>query len=178
MTRPARDPAATLRLLWRHALTDVDKPGRTGVNVDGIVEVATDVADRHGLGALTMRRVAHELGVSTMTPYNYVPGKAELIDLMLDELYSAMPVTIDPDDGWREKVTAVAADNRALHRTHPWTLQVQTVRPALGPGLLSKYERELSAFDGIGLTDLEMDAGLAHLLGMVARHRARRGPSG
>jgi AcrR family transcriptional regulator len=156
-----------MRLLWRHTLPDVDKPSRTGLTIDRVVEVAIDVADSDGLAAVTIRRVAQELGVSTMTPYSYVPRKAELINLMLDELYARMAVTINSGDAWRGKVTAVAADNRTLHRSHPWTVEAQAVRPALGPGMLSKYERELSAFDGIGLTDLEMDAALAHLLGIV-----------
>ena len=56
-----------------------------------MVEAAIALADANGLEAVTMRAVAERLGVSPMTLYTYVPGKAELLDLMLDALWLAMP---------------------------------------------------------------------------------------
>jgi AcrR family transcriptional regulator len=50
-----------------------------------------DLADRDGLESVTMRRIAQVLGVAPMTLYTYVPGKAELIDLLLDAAYLTMP---------------------------------------------------------------------------------------
>ena len=52
--------------------------------------------------------------------------------------------------------------------SHPWVLQVATTRPPLGPGTCAKYEHELQAFDGLGLSDLEMDSALTYVLGFVA----------
>jgi AcrR family transcriptional regulator len=132
-----------------------------------VVDTATAIADAEGLGAVTMRRVAGELGVSAMTVYTYVPGKAELVDAMLDAAYARMPRTDTRGRPWRERLTAVADENRALCRTHPWVAGVHTARPTLGPGAMARYEHELSALDGLGLTDVQMDDALTYLTGFV-----------
>ncbi|MEU3560788.1 TetR/AcrR family transcriptional regulator [Kitasatospora sp. NPDC006786] len=165
----AGDPARTLALLW--GLTAEEKPGRRGPrqarSTGEIATVAIALADAEGADAVTMRRVAQELGLSPMALYTYVPGKAELLDLMLDTVYATMPRSTPADEGWRSRVTAVADDNRALHRAHPWVAAVSTSRPPLGPGLMAKYEYELRAFEGTGLSDVDLDAALTHLLGFV-----------
>jgi AcrR family transcriptional regulator len=132
-----------------------------------VVERATAIADAEGLEAVTMRRVAEALQVAPMTLYTYVPGKAELLDLMLDTAYARMPRTSTDGAPWRERVAAVAEENRALFERHPWVAAVCTVRPPLGPGQMAKYEHELSALDGLGLADVEMDDCLTHLLSFV-----------
>lgn len=163
----AGDPARTLRLLWRSAEEAPRRGPRQGLTIDGVVAAATELADAEGLAALTMRKVAQALGVVAMTLYTYVPGKAELLDLMLDAAYTRMERTPSAGRPWRERVAAVAAENRRLFETHPWAAQVSTVRPLLGPGQMAKYEHELSALDGLRLTDVEVDASLTHLLGFV-----------
>ncbi len=114
-----------------------------------------------------MRGVAQRLGVTPMTLYTYVPGKAELLDLMLDAVYLRMPRADHTAVPWRTKVEAVARENRDLYRRHTWVATLPTTRPPLGPGLMAKYEHELAAFDGLGLDDVEMDAALTFLLGFV-----------
>jgi AcrR family transcriptional regulator len=167
------DPARTLALLWRGRGRASDAgPRRRGprprLSVDDIVEAAVAIADTEGLDALTMRAVAERVGSSPMTLYTYVPGKAELLDLMLDALYVAMPrAPWSRRQGWRARLRSVAETNRELFDSHPWAARVSTARPPLGPGLMAKYEHELAALDGLGLTDLDMDAALAHLLAFV-----------
>ncbi|WP_326696633.1 TetR/AcrR family transcriptional regulator [Streptomyces sp. NBC_01754] len=161
------DPARTLQLLWRDSSPDRRRGPRRGLSVDAVVEAATAVADPEGLDAVTMRRVARELGVVPMTLYTYVPGKSELLDLMLDAAYARMPRTDTTGQPWRRRVTAVAEENKALFERHPWAAAVSTARPPLGPGQMSKYEHELSALDGLGLGDVEMDDCLTHLLTFV-----------
>jgi hypothetical protein len=102
-----------------------------------------------------------------MSLYTYVPGKAELLDLMLDTVYRQMPRGDLSGMPWRERLTAVAQENRDLFTRHPWIAEVSTSRPPLGPGLMAKYEHELQAFEGLGLDDIEMDAALTFLLGFV-----------
>lgn len=162
----AGDPARTLALLWGLAPTPSRGPGR-GLRVEAIVDAATALADQEGLGAVSMRRVAQQLGVSAMTLYTYVPGKAELIDLMLDAAYRQLPLRDTTGQGWRSRLTAVADENRALYLAHPWASAVSTLRPPLGPGQMAKYEHELAALEGLGLSDLEMDDALTHLLSFV-----------
>ncbi|MER6314715.1 TetR/AcrR family transcriptional regulator [Streptomyces sp. NPDC001581] len=167
----AGDPVRTLELLWREPgapAQPVRRGPRQGLSVDAVVGAATTLADEEGLAALTMRALAQRLGVTPMTLYTYVPGKAELLDLMLDEAYHHMDRrAADPDEPWRVRVARVADDNRDLLSRHPWIADLAVTRPPLGPGVIGKYEHELAAFEGIGLTDVEMDAALTHLLGFV-----------
>jgi AcrR family transcriptional regulator len=114
--------------------------------------------------------VADAVGVAPMTLYTYVPGKAELLDLMLDSVYAGMPRSDTAELPWRERVTAVAEENRALFTTHPWAATISTSRPPLGPGQMAKYDHELGALEGLGLSDVELDAALAHLLAFVRAH--------
>jgi hypothetical protein len=102
-----------------------------------------------------------------MTLYSHVPGKGELVDLMLDsalgELY--------PDDqaptagNWRARVEAVARENRQFLLRHPWALSIG--RPLPGPHRMRKYEIELRAVDGMGLSEAQMDLLVTLLDGFV-----------
>ncbi|MGW6902984.1 TetR/AcrR family transcriptional regulator [Streptomyces sp. NPDC054940] len=162
------DPARTLELLWREPAKGGPRRGpKQGLTVDAVVQAAIELADSGGLDALTMRSVAQRLGVTPMTIYTYVPGKAELLALMLDAAYLQMPRTDRTAAPWGTRVEAVACENRDLYRRHPWVATLPTTRPPLGPGLMAKYEHELAAFDGLGLDDVEMDAALTFLLGFV-----------
>jgi AcrR family transcriptional regulator len=164
----AGDPARTLALLWRHCLPAPARRGpRQGFSVDDVVAAGIALADAEGLAAVTMRRVAQNLGAAPMTLYTYVPGRAELLDLMLDECYLAMPREYPHDRTWRARARAVAGENWELYRAHPWAATVSTARPTLGPGATAKYEHELRAFDGTGLDDVTRDAALTYLLGFV-----------
>ena len=162
------DPARTLALLWRQAEPEPRRGPRPRLSVDAVVAVAIAHADAEGLEAVTIRALAERLGVSAMTIYTYLPGKAELLDLMVDAVYAAMPRAPWPRrQRWRARVRAVADANRALFDAHPWAARVSTARPPLGPGLMEKYEHELGALDGLGLSDIEMDAALTFMLGFV-----------
>ncbi|MBB4959316.1 AcrR family transcriptional regulator [Micromonospora polyrhachis] len=160
------DPKRSIELLW--GLQDRPRRGpKPRFTVAQIAQAAIDLADREGLTALSMRRVADQLGVTAMSLYTYVPSKAELLDLMLDTAYREMVRTEPADDSWRARLTAIADDNRILYERHPWLADISTGRPPLGPGVMAKYEHELRALDGLGLDDVEMDAALTFLLGFV-----------
>ncbi|WP_067543612.1 TetR/AcrR family transcriptional regulator C-terminal domain-containing protein [Nocardia crassostreae] len=164
----AGDPVRTLELLWREPGQGAGARGpKQRTTVDAVVAAAIEIADAEGLTALTMRSVAAKLGVTPMATYTYVPGKAELLDLMLDTVYQRMPRTDLTGMSWWERVSAIAAENRAMLAAHPWVAYLPTTRPPLGPGVTVKYDHELHAFDGLGLSDLEMDAALTHVLGFV-----------
>jgi AcrR family transcriptional regulator len=172
-----------LELLWRVAPESGRGP-RKGLTVDEVVAAAIALADAEGLEAVTVRRLAQELGKAPMTLYTYVPGKAELVALMLDSLFAAMEPTAAKGP-WRERLTAVARDNYALYRAHPWAAAASPSRPPLGPGQCAKYEHELQALEELGLSDVEMDDALAYLLAFVrtaaqdaAQSEAERAASG
>ena len=157
------DPARSMALLWRAHPTELESPvrpgPRAGIDVDRIVTAAVALADAEGLAAVSMRNVATRLGVGAMTLYTHVPGQGELVDLMLDHVLGEMyrDATDTKADSWRERLTAVAQANWDLYARHPWALHLATGRPPLGPNLIAKYEYELRAVDGLGLSEVEMD---------------------
>ena len=157
----------TIELLWFPEPVEKRRGRRPGLSIARVVESAIALADAEGLEAVSMRRVAQELGVVPMTLYTYVPDKATLLDLMLDRLYLRMSRTEEEESPWRERLEAVAEENRVLYEQHPWAAAMPASRPPLGPGLAAKYEHELRAFAGTGLDDLETDSALTYLLGFV-----------
>lgn len=155
------DPLLVLRLLWGKGPASTRGP-KARLALPDVVGAAVRLVDAEGLDALTTRRVAEELGISPMSLYTYVPGKGELLDLMVDHIWGE----IEPPRGttWREKLAHVAKQNWDLALRHPWILEVATHRPVLGPNELAKYDRELSAVDGVGLDELTMDRALTLVL--------------
>lgn len=158
------DPQRSLELLWRTHESPVRGP-KPRLDLDQIVRAGMNVADAEGLGALSMRRVAEELGVGTMSLYTYIPGKSELLDLMLDQAVAG-PNELSAGT-WRERVEQIAHENWWRYHRHPWLLEITMVRPVLGPNVIARYDHELAALDGIGLTDVEMDAVVSLLAGHV-----------
>ncbi|ONI80023.1 hypothetical protein ALI144C_23625 [Actinosynnema sp. ALI-1.44] len=142
------DAARTLALLWRTPPSP--KLGRKPkVTVDQIVTAAVAVADREGLGAMSMARVAHELDVGTMSLYTHVPGKSELVDLMADWVLRERDLVAAGT--WRERIKHYADRTRAVYHAHPWMRDVSMARPPLGPGLMAGEEFVLAALTAAGL---------------------------
>jgi AcrR family transcriptional regulator len=148
------DPARSLPLLWRDQKRPTRGP-RPGLTVNRIVAAAIELADAEGLGALSMRRVAERLGVGTMSLYTYVPGKAELLDVMLDTVLAEV-VRPAGAGGWRAGLEQRAREDWALFHRHPWMLQISPSRALLGPNETELFEATLRVVDGIGLGGPEM----------------------
>ncbi|MET9441581.1 TetR/AcrR family transcriptional regulator [Streptomyces sp. NPDC006610] len=150
------DIGRTLELLWDLGRRPSRGP-RPGLTLERIVETAVEIADREGLAAVSMRRIATELGTGAMTLYRYVPGKAELLDLMLDRVQrpSQDPEALG-DGGWRAALEALGRATLALYRRHPWLLQVNQSRPVLGPSAIEGTEKVLSRIRPMGLSDAEL----------------------
>jgi AcrR family transcriptional regulator len=150
------DPKRSIDRLWGDA-----EPGRRGpkprYSVDEVVAAAIAVADAEGLAAISVRRIAVELGVSAMSIYTYVPSKAELVELMFDRVLGESIVEPADGQGWREALTAVACERWTMTERHPWMLDLAMHRPPLGPNLLRRHEHALRVFDGTGLDDLTKD---------------------
>ena len=148
------DPARSLRLLWRDQRRPTRGP-RPGLSVERVVAAAVELADAEGLEALSMRRVAERLGVGTMSLYTYVPGKAELLDLMADTVLGEV-ARPDPAAGWRAGLELRAREDWALYHRHPWILEISPSRPLLGPNETELFEAALAVVAGIGLSAAEM----------------------
>ncbi|GGE91891.1 TetR/AcrR family transcriptional regulator [Mycetocola zhadangensis] len=163
------DPDRALALLWRHELGE-HPPARgpkQKSTVNAVVECGIALADDEGLDAFSMRKVAERLGMGVMSLYTYVPGREELIGLMVDQVTGEVEhPALDGD--LRSRLDTVARHLWDEYRRHPWLLQVDTSRPALGPHVSNRYEWELSAVDGVGISDIDMDQVVTLIAGFVS----------
>lgn len=124
------------------------------------------MADADGLAALSMRRLAEELSMSRMAAYGHVSSRDQLIELMADEVIGRAELP-DPGLDWAEAVRRIADVNLALLLRHPWLVELPLERPVLGPGVTTKYDRELAALAELELPDLLLDLALSHVLAFV-----------
>lgn len=146
------DIERTLRLLWDPEPIPGRGPRRS-LSVATIVDTAVEIADAHGLVAVSIRAVAAELGVGAMTLYRYIPSKAELLDLMLDRVNR--PAFDELAAGWRSAMETVGRDLWRLYTTHRWLPLVDQSRPVLGPNAFHWLDLVMGALRGSGLTDQE-----------------------
>jgi AcrR family transcriptional regulator len=161
------DPQRTMKLLWGVADAPTRGP-KPALTVEDIVRAAVELADAEGLAAVSMRKVAERLGKSAMSLYSYVPGKAELLDLMIDRTLAEQPVTYSRESGWRSAVERYARDAWGYFERHPWVVEVQGARAVLGPHELDSYEARLTLFDGIGLAPAEVVKAVAAFDGLLS----------
>jgi AcrR family transcriptional regulator len=149
------DPRRTMELLWGRWQPPTRGP-KHGLTLEEVVSTAIAIADADGLAEVSMRKVADRLNRSPMALYTYVPGKAELLDLMLDRVLADEPTEHPREEGWRVAVEAAARAEWGFYERHPWVLQVSGSRAVLGPNELDHYEAMLRLFDGFGLTGVEV----------------------
>lgn len=160
------DARRSMDLLWGRAEPSGRGP-KPGLTAEAVAAAAIELADAEGLDAVSMRRVAERLGRSAMALYTYVPGKAELLDLMLDRVLVERRTDHDLARGWRAAVEDQARDAWAFYERHPWVLQVSGSRAGLGPHELDVYESQLRLLDGLGLSGVEVARSVAAIAGFV-----------
>lgn len=163
------DTARMLRLLWRHRLGEEEgaRGPRKRLNVDQIVDTAIGLADREGLAAFSMRRVAEALGTSATSLYTYIPGRSELIGLMIDQVIGRTGLPSHEGE-LRDRLNTLAHLLWEEYHRHPWLLDAHSHRPWIGPNISARYEWELEAVDGCGFDDVAMD----HVISLIESHAA------
>lgn len=132
-----------------------------------ITAAAIKLADTEGVEAVSMRRVARELGAGAMSLYRYIASKDDLFELMVDAVQGEDPLPDKPSGDWRADLTQLAERGRAMMTRHPWTTTVTTSRPSFGPNSLKVFEYGLSCVDGLGLSIDEMLTVVLGLIGFV-----------
>lgn len=151
MERAVRTP------VWSRLRTAARGP-KPSLTLARIVDAAVELADTEGPTAVSMRRLAAELGVGTMSLYRYIETKDDLLDLMTDQV---MAEQVQPQSqpmaggasfgGWRQRLRGYAVRHREVLLHHPWVLGVTAARPPLGPNTLRATEQLLGTLDGLGL---------------------------
>jgi AcrR family transcriptional regulator len=153
-TPPGQDPdtpdpaprAAPAGLIWtRPPAEKRERPTR-----EAIVAAATDLADTHGLDAVSIRKVAGALKTRPMDLYRYFSRKDELIDLMVDEVIAGAVLDEIPDD-WRDALSAIAHALRAVCLAHPWMVTAAGQQALLGPNVMRHAEQSLEATAALGI---------------------------
>lgn len=131
------------------------KGPKPGLDLERIVAAAVGVAASEGIEAVSMSRVATELGSSAMSLYRYVAAKDELLTLMIDAAFDTTVAAAPPDEGWRAGMTRWAWTYHDALRRHPWVLRVPISGPPVTPNQIAWLEDGLRALGGTGLTEPE-----------------------
>jgi AcrR family transcriptional regulator len=144
-----------------------------------ITAAAVAIADADGLEAVSMRRVAAELGTGAASLYRYVESRDELLDLMTDAV-SGECSPPGPSGDWLADLVAMGEQSRALLRRHPWLAGLAVTRPVLGPNgivLLEHFLTVLAAHPADTATKLEAFAMLNGITALFALYEAAGGPA-
>jgi AcrR family transcriptional regulator len=166
-TRKSRsgDLERSLALLWGE-----QAPGQRGpkarLNVEKIAHAAIRVADADGLEALSMQRVAAELGYTTMSIYNHIPSKDLLLEVMAD-VAAGEPPALDDTEDWRRAVLRWASELGDAFQAHPWVLRIPLDHAPMGPNQLAWLDRLLRHLLAAGLPEGEAMAASLHLVSAV-----------
>ncbi|MFK3983408.1 TetR/AcrR family transcriptional regulator [Micromonospora sp. NPDC050397] len=137
-----------------------------------VTSAAIAIADVEGLGAVTIRRVAADIGAGAMSLYSYVPDKETLLELMIDQ--ASGEDGLPPSSGdWRTDLRALAHLQRGLMRRHPWLPSALVFRQTLGPNTLAALEYALTALRGTDLDGQTKMEVIAILTGFVANYVSR-----
>lgn len=128
-----------------------------------------ELADADGLEAVTMRRIAGELGAGTMSLYNYVPKKEQLLDLMLDAVCGEYQLPDHPSGDWRADLRLLARQQLAILRRHPWAVTIVRTRASFGPNSLRVTEFFLGALADADLSGGQKMEALAMLNGFICQ---------
>lgn len=143
------------------------KGPKPGLSLERIVDAGVAVAVSEGIGAVSMGRVAAELGAGTMALYRYVATKDELLALMADAPFRTAPEPLGPREGWRAALGRWARAHFAVLREHPWVVRVPVGGPPLTPNHVVWFERGVGALAGTRLDEGEKIAVLMLVNGYV-----------
>lgn len=144
-------PSTPPSVIWSR----LPDPGQSrALDHETITRAAVAAADQDGLGAVSIRKVAGQLGSSPMSLYRYISSREDLTELMYDAVLGELDLgEIDQGDtkpDWRTGLTAIARGLRAIHHRHPWVGQLGQ-RATLGPNAVRMLEHAMACVQSLGL---------------------------
>ena len=116
-----------------------------------MLRAAVALADKRGAEELTMRKLAKELGVEAMSLYNHVANKDDLLDGMIDIVFSEIDVP-SPGGDWKEELRKRAVSTRAVLARHPWAIGEMEGRTGHGPANLRVHNAVLGCLRAAGFS--------------------------
>jgi AcrR family transcriptional regulator len=144
-----------------------------GLTTEAVVDAALAMADLGGIDAVSIRRLASELGVTPMAIYRHVRDKAQLLDLMADRLLGQIDLPAADGSTWQDALRSVATTLLAIVEAHP-AAPLLLARPFASPAALRVSETVLAVLDRAGFGPTESVRLLQVLTGMIlgpALHR-------
>jgi AcrR family transcriptional regulator len=128
-----------------------DPQQRAPLSLERVLAAAVAIADARGIGSLTMRSLAQELGVKPMSVYYYVAGKEAILDGIVDLVFRE--IELPPADGdWRPAMCRRANSARRALRRHPWAVGLMESRSTPGPATLRHHDAVIGALRAGGFS--------------------------
>jgi AcrR family transcriptional regulator len=124
---------------------------RRRLSRERVLRGAVVVADAGGVGSLTIRSLAQELGVKPMSVYHYVANKDEILDGIVDIVFGEIELPVIGGD-WRTEMRRRASSAREALRRHPWAIGLLESRTNPGPATLRHHDTVLGALRAAGFS--------------------------
>src|SRR5215207_5236322 len=115
------------------------------------LQTAVALADKEGLGSLSMRKLAQELGVEAMSLYHHVKNKEDILDGMVDLVFAEIELPVEGDE-WKTAMRDRARSARTALTRHPWAISIMDSRAAPGPATLRHHDAVIGACRQAGFT--------------------------
>ena len=131
--------------------TDEDTSPRPPLTRERVLQAAVDLADRDGLGALTMRRLGAELGVEAMSLYKHIANKQEILDGIVELVVGEIEIPSDGAD-WKDAMRRRAISARQVLSRHSWAIGLLESRGATGPTKLRYLDAILGNLRSAGFS--------------------------
>ena len=157
---------ASFEAAWGRGVRPSKGP-KPGLSLARIVHAAVDVASAEGLAAVSMSRIASELGAAPMSLYRYLAAKDELLALMIDAAFRTLPGAAVPSEGWREGLSRWAREHLAVLRRYPWIVRIPITGPPITPNQVAWFEHGLTCLRGTGLSEQQKISVLLLVNGFV-----------
>lgn len=145
---PKRPPGSDTPSVWLRP-AEAARQARPAFSRAEITQVAIELADQHGLGAVSMRRIASHIGSAPTSLYWYFSGKSQLYELMVDAVVGETELP-RPSGDWRADLVSIAHATRVVGRRHPWLAQL-AIPPVPGPLTRQYGATVFRSLEGLGL---------------------------
>ena len=143
------------------------KGPKPALSLERIVAAAVRIADADGLDAVSMGRVAAELGAAAMSLYRHVSAKEELLTLMVDAAWGNSPEPLADGEGWRSGLSRWAWAMRDSIRRHPWAIRIPLDSLPILPHAVAWFEHALACMQDTRLTEARKASVILLLSGYV-----------
>ena len=129
--------------------TDPDAAPRTPLTRQRVLRAAVALADRGGVGALSMRKLAQELGVEAMSLYHHVANKDDILDGIVDVVFGEIELPTG-EAGWEAAMRRRSVSAREALRRHPWATGLMESRRTPGPANIRHHDAVLGVLRNAG----------------------------